>query len=609
MREAPSFLATSEASMLSSSLLVTATTRSAFPTPALRSTWESEALPSTVWTSRFEASLRILRASRSTRVTLWASLVRNLVRWEPTSPAPMTTMFTSDLPWGASAERDILRGPHRCTKHCCPAARPCIKCSPAWPPEPASPVTHRSSSMNPIRPSAQALLAVLLFSASSPAQVAAGTLYQSIDTAQNPGVNQVLLPGNPSITTNEVIAWGAGEGPGRARSLLNFQGLATMLGDRDGDSVPFDWRDIDALEVGFYPSGESPTVYDFRFSLSVPVLDGTGMAVISPGDVFSFTGVGGFTKVITEAAFTAALGTTTAVDVDAYCELPSGAVLISVASQGVGSNIVHPLSGFPGTVNFSAADTFIIRPPFGSLPAILAWRGSELDSLTPYVGYTLTDVVGLGTQPATSPVANPWDPLNLYQAGTRPHILWTVFGDENVLCSNAAANPLGNHNFWCIVSGSTGAGYSTNTSNPRVFADALAIGDQVIPVDSRVTLDPSALFVSPGSNVSFTFRSPAPAGTVFQAVVATQTGSGLGLHLGPLGFEYLVLDPTDPLLFWTATSQPLAALFTTGPADNAGTAVTPSIPVDPGTPPMTLYLQGFRHGSGTLSTPLAVRIN
>ena len=259
------------------------------------------------------------------------------------------------------------------------------------------------------------LLWILLGMTPAAAQLGAGTLFQSLDNVQLAGAGLNTLPGDPNVTKTEIIAWSANDGTQGARVLYNFEALTTLFGDENGDGLPFDLDDIDALEVSSYAQGSQPTIYDFRFSLENPVVNGFGLQVVTPGDVIQITGIGSWVKTVSETALQTALGTSQPLNVDAYCELADGSILISLQGTGSGTNIVHPNFGSVGFYQWSGADVFIIRAPFGLSPAILAYRQSELAPIVSnyYAGYNLTEIVGVEEQPFTAPVTNPNDPTGL----------------------------------------------------------------------------------------------------------------------------------------------------------------------------------------------------
>ena len=449
-----------------------------------------------------------------------------------------------------------------------------------------------------------------LLAASIPAQVGRGTLYQSLSQAQLSGVTSIVVTGSGRVTPGTVQAWSAGESAGDCRVALGRDELGLWLADRNGDGLPLDWPDVDALEVTAPVGGATqPSIYDHRFSLAADLVGTTGTLVTS-GDIFRFSAIGALQIVIPRAQFQAALGTSQALNVSAYAELPGGAVLCSFAANGTGNNIVNPFTGSPGTSAFTPADVFLLRPPIGSLPAIFAYRQAELNTVVSfyYAGYNLTEVTGVAVQPGVTSINNPWDPTNLYQGGTRPRILWGVGGDDNVFCWDNALNPLSTaHNFYAIVGNGAAsvAGYVTNGAANRVFANALAVADFNSGTASRLTLQVSNNNPTPGSNLTLSVQGPAPSGTRYQAVLTTTAASGPGIPLAVTGFDHLFLNPLDPLLQITFF-PPVSSLFLTGPANNDGRAVTGSFPT-PMIPGARFYFQAFQtSGSFPLSAPTFV---
>jgi len=448
-------------------------------------------------------------------------------------------------------------------------------------------------------------VALILGTALVPAQVPAGTILQSLDNSQGAGVTAIGLTGNPGLGTVDIIAWGAGEGPNRARCLFNYETLAMMLGDPGSNGVADDITDIDALEVDPFPSGGQPDPFALRFSVGASIIG----SAFNPGDIIHFTATGAAATVIPRSAFQAAIGTTQALDIDAYAELADGTVVVSFAGSGNGNNIISPLSGAPGTASFSGADTFLIRQPYGVQPAIFAWRGTELQAMvsTVFSGYQLTDVVALEDQPFTGGAANPWDVGGLYAGGSRPHVLFTVGLDENIICTDPTANPQGLSHLWAIVEGANGAGYLTNTGTGQVAADALALGNVILNSESRITIDTNALWLFGGNSLTLTVRSPAPAGTVFQLAVATATEPGMGLPVANPGYPRVNISTADPLV-WLSLSPALAPLFMTAPADSLGSAALAPLPM-PYVFGTTFVFQAFQlGGSFPLSAPIQVLV-
>lgn len=458
-----------------------------------------------------------------------------------------------------------------------------------------------------------------------PAQVGFGTLLQSLDPVQASGVTAVGLQGNPSITTNEIVAWSQGEASGRARAIYNAQALGILFGDRNNDGLPFDWPDIDALDVAPPQLGfNQPGPYDIEFSFGADVQNQTGTVVVNTGDIVQLTGIGTYAVTIPRGAFQAALGTSAALNVGGFARTADGSVLVSFRGSGSGNNIVNPLSGQPGTnITWTATDVFIIRPPFGALPAILAYRQGDLAPIMTayYAGYTLSEIKGLALQPASPTVpattlliTNPYDPTGIYQAGRRPRILWTGNGDDNVFCTNNALNPLATtHNFYAIVGGtpsntSSVAGYVTNGPTNRILADALALWPQAMTTNTRVTLDVNNLLPPGGSTLTVTVRSPEAAGTRFQVVLSAALLVGQGYPFSSESFRYLILNYADPI-FQLSFNPAFFPFFTTGTADASGTASTIAIPVPTGAAGTRLWFQAYETTIPfELAAPLMIRI-
>lgn len=463
---------------------------------------------------------------------------------------------------------------------------------------------------------ARLLLIASLLGGNLLAQVGYGTLLQSLSPVQTPGVTTIALPGNPSITTNEITALSQGEATGSGRSLFNAQSLGLLFGDRNGDGLPFDWPDIDALEVAPPPVGTSqPSPFDLRFSFGTDVLNAQGLAIVTSGDIIKLTGIGTFSTLIPRTAFQAALGTNAALNVDGYAELADGAVLVSFAGNGTGNNIINPINGQTGSLlNWTGADVFIIRPPFGVVPALFGYRQAEISQVVSfyYAGYVLTEVSAIEEQPNVAWTANPAnDPLGAYQGGQRPRLLWTVAGDENVFCWNNTLNPLSTgHNFYAIIGGSSAStmGYSTNLGGFRVVADALAIWPRTMTTSTRITVDVSNLMPAAGSSISFDVRSREAAGTLFELVLAANLAGGQGASLGVTGFMHFAPALTDPILLWSI-SPGVAPLFITAAASATGTATSLTFPLPANASGLALAVQAVRLTTPfPLSAPLWLKI-
>src|SRR5665647_3474110 len=111
---APICLATKQATMLTSSMSVAATTRSAWSPPASFITLGLVPLPETVMTSNLRWILSILSWDCSTTTTSWPSCEINNAALYPTIPAPTTITFILDnLPASAEDEHQV-RANHPC---------------------------------------------------------------------------------------------------------------------------------------------------------------------------------------------------------------------------------------------------------------------------------------------------------------------------------------------------------------------------------------------------------------------------------------------------------------------------------------------------------------
>lgn len=483
-----------------------------------------------------------------------------------------------------------------------------------------------ATSETSVRTALPLLILGLVMATAAPAQVGFGTLLQSISTLQNPGVTAVGVPGNPSITVNEVLAWSQGEANGRMRALFNTQAIGIALGDLDGDGLPLDTPDIDAIGVGSVTLGTNePSIFDLRLSFAVDVAPLFG-APITSGDVIRLTGIGTRTNVVTRSQLQASLGTTSALNVDGFAELPDGAILVTFNGNGVAfscNNVLSPLTGQPGSaITCTGGDVFLIRPPFGALPAIFAYRQAELASVVSSSvnygsGYTLSEVRDIEAQPNVPYIDNPSnDLLNAYASGMRPRLLWVNGNDDNVFCFGNAQFPTINprtsaNNVYCLVGNGTAsaAGYATNTSSSRVFVDGLAIWPQAMAENTRSTLDVSTHFPTAGSTTfQLAVRSPEPAGARFQLVMALAPNTGLGFPVGSAGFRNLFLSVTDPLLLFSLDPGVVPLLVSVA-ADALGTAVFGPYPIPTGSAGVRIWFQAFELATPfALTTPTLIRI-
>lgn len=481
------------------------------------------------------------------------------------------------------------------------------------------------------------VFAWLALTAAGAAQYAGGTIFQSLDALQPAGVTAAGCPGNPSLTTGEVLVYTAGWTNG-ARSLFSAEALGAVLGDRNGDARPFDWVNVDALHVLWTNGTVQPKPTDFRFSFEYDLVNASGSVVISNGDIFKLTGNGAYQVVIPRSAFIASLGFQTppgyALNVDGFALAADGSALVSFKNQaaattvGSGTNIIGPF-GAPMTQTIYGSDIFVIRQPYGSLPAIKLYAAADFQGLanTLFSGTygTVVEIRDFDLQPGATNASNPYDVANLWNGGDRPQIVFTFYGDENVVCTQASTSPTGT-NLWARVEGSTGVGkYSTNLAgagSASVYMDALAISNNVLPVGSALTVDTSPLtaivvpglgttaFVpqnAPGTAVTFTVRNlNGGAGKVAALVAGVTPGPGYFTGLG--GYNWLFVDIADPVLF-LSLQPPLSTIFTTGTSDANGTASTPPFVIPLSVATNTFYLQAVQLGpTYTLSAPTGLRV-
>ncbi len=465
---------------------------------------------------------------------------------------------------------------------------------------------------------------LIAVAATGTAQFAGGTIFQSLDAAIATGVTAIQVPGNPSLTTGEILCYSQGWTNG-LKSLYSAEALGALVGDRDGDLVPNDWVNVDAMHLlSWTNTSLPPTPFEFLFSFEYDLLNQFSQVVISKGDVIRLTGQGTWTTVISEAQFRAAVGvpTTQTVNVDGLAMMPDGTALVSFLGTGSASNVVNPLTGSPGNLagGWTGADIFAIRQPYGALPAVLVYRVNDLAPIATAVlgsGYTLSELRDFDFEPNTPPATNPWDPAHAWNGGFRPHLVFHAYGDENVLCTAPAYNPAGNTYYWAHVEGScTTCGKLTTVGNSsnQVAMDALAISSIVLPSGSAITLDTTGVnastgIIAHGGSLGFTVRNLAGGANRYAAVVlGTTLFGGTGYVVGTGGYNNLIISPFDPLLLITL-QEPFATLLRTGASDANGTANTTAFTIPSNAAAMTLYAQAIQLGPNyPLSSPTAFRI-
>jgi hypothetical protein len=481
----------------------------------------------------------------------------------------------------------------------------------------------------------RALFFAAVFAVALPAQFAGGVIFQSLDALQPSGVTAIGCPGNTTLSTGEILCYSQGWTAG-ARALYSAETLGTLLGDRNGDGKPFDWVNIDALHVVWNNTAFQPKPFDFRFSFEYDLVNGSGAVVISSGDIFRLTGNGAYQVTIPRSSFIAALGYSTPagyqLNVDGYTEMPDGSVLVSFKNNaatgivGSGNNIISPLFGTPSTQTIYGSDIFCIRPPFGTQPAILVWRAVDFQPLanTLFSNYgTVTEIRDFDVQPGTTAPNNPNDPLNLWNGGNRPHVVFHFYGDENPVCTS----PVAGSNVWALVQGSGGVGqFATNLSGAPapVYMDALAIALAPLPTGSALTMDstPWSTITVPGlgttalipqnaagTNVQFIARNlDGGAGKTAAFVLGFTAQPGYGTYLGSGGYNWLYINQSDALLPLTL-APPFDALLLTGVSDANGTAITGNVPIPANVSGFTFYVQALQLGpTYGLTAPQALRI-
>jgi hypothetical protein len=339
---------------------------------------------------------------------------------------------------------------------------------------------------------------------------------------------------------------------------------------------------VDAMHLTWSNPAFQPKPTDFRFSFEYDLVNAAGATVISNGDIFKLTGNGTFQVTIPRSAFISALGYVTPgtgyqLNVDGYAEMSDGTVLVSFKNNypttavGQANNVIHPLLGTP-TPNFTifGEDVFAIRQPYGTLPAVLVYRNSDFQPLANalFSNYgTVFEIRDFDLQPGVAATTNPHDILGIWNGGLRPHIVFTFYGDENVVCTQPVP-ATGNTNVWALVQNANGVGkYSTNLAgagSAAVYMDALAISANVMPAASAITIDTSphntitvpgtggtawVPQIAAGSNVTFTARNLQNGANQYAAfLLGTSAGAGNGYYVGTGGYNWLFININDPLL-------------------------------------------------------------
>lgn len=450
--------------------------------------------------------------------------------------------------------------------------------------------------------------AVLLATASAAAQFAGGSIYTSLDAAQYTGVTQIAVPGNPYLSTGEVLAYSTGMSAG-ARSLWNAESLGVLLGDRDADGIPNDWLNVDALHFTTTVSGLQPRPFDAMMSFEYDLTNASGGVVISSGDVFRLTGIGTYTTVITRALLAQAVGTTATLNLDGLTMTSDGTLIVSFKNApsstfvGTGNRIRSPLNGNIGSaITIYGSDILAIPQPWGTAPAVILWRAADINTIASQYGFSsVTEVRDFDIQPNTGAISNPYDLLGAWASGTRPHLVFFPYGSDVAICTNPAANPAGFTNTWWAAPGTCGTcgSFATNGSTNRVALDALALSPHTLPVGSAITVDvtdASGVPIGPGlvagSPFRFTVRNlpTAPAGSVARILVGTSLSSGMGYPFATGGFNSVVLSTTDPFLLATTTVA-YDPILTTGAAALYGSAQTPTLTVPVGVTNLSLWVQ------------------
>lgn len=387
------------------------------------------------------------------------------------------------------------------------------------------------------------LVAVLQDPAASSARTALASAAAATSTADDPIVSDVAL-------------LRFAEGEAGARLYLGDGGWQALLGDADGDLV-FDLPDgVDALAAIGQDPAQPASVLDLWFST-----DGDG-PTWNDGDVLRI-GVGGAVMVVhTEDEFRTALGTTSALDLDALERDASGRIWFSLR-DGVASSAFGALED---------GDVLVYDPTSGQ-----AWRHATESEVQAWVDFAapglgaIGDLKSLAFDPATS------DLLFTIQSPTAE--------DASVFSTAGGGSRL---------SGFDEASWAFTTSTEL---DALTFPRGALPEPPQLAADRT--IAGQGENFTLQVQRASPNALLYGLAGLRRPAPALTRG----GFQVAALDPSGPVRRWGSVSIPWTA-------DAQGRAsITLAAPTLPATWVTAEIVYQIQDGGGRgLSTPCILRV-
>lgn len=341
-----------------------------------------------------------------------------------------------------------------------------------------------------------------------------------------------------------------------ARLWLPAGGWNALLGDVDVDGE-FDLpAGVDALAWAPRSGGGSPSLLDFWFS-SDSDFDGW-----RDGDVLRLTERGEIVAVHTEDELRAALGTTSAIDVDALALDADGRVCFSLR-DGVSATVIGAVED-GDVLAWDPRNGAIAR--IASEAQIQAW----VDAAVTGAG-AIGDVKGISFDPEDGEL------LFLVQSPSAHDA--TVFSARG-----------GGEIYRGFAESDFGFAQATEL-------DALAVVGMPLAQPPVLTADASR--AAPGQSVTLIVRHAPP-----YALLRGLVSSGRRPHPSPRGgFGIAVPDPSAPSRVWPLPGGQLQA-------DGVGGATVAFVapPLPPGLIRLDLFLQMWDGAAGGLSTPWVLRV-
>ncbi len=362
------------------------------------------------------------------------------------------------------------------------------------------------------------------------------------------------LPEDPSCSDLALLR--LEEGAAYARLFLPDGGWNALLGDADGDQQ-FDLpAGLDALAFAPVLAGAPVSILDFWFSTDS---DFQGW---KDGDVLRVTLAGTLERVVAEDELRAALGTSSALDVDALERDGHGQLWFSLR-DGLAASVLGAVED---------GDILVFDPSTGSVQRaateseVQAWVDQALPGLGP-----IGDVKSLAFDP---------------QSGDLLFSVQSPSSNDATVFSNGGG-------------GTVFAGFSEANWGFQGAAelDALTFPSAFLVEPPLLTADQS--YVSPGQTLTLHVQRATPGAIVYglagvrRALELTQRG----------GFHLAALDPAGPVRAWPGAS----ATMTADAAGQASASVTvPALP--PGMSFAEVVIQALDTGGRGLATPWIVRM-